>query len=130
MIRLLCTLTVLLFAYATGVFAQSAQSGSRKHLLVQGNVQHVHYRLWMQAKANSLGVSGWVRNRRDGCVEAVALGSDDAVSALIDASHTGPANAKVSKIDQRTATEREISQIDGKAARRNAGGQFVILKTK
>lgn len=130
MIRLLGTFAILFFAHPTGVFAQSAQSGSRQHLLVQGNVQHVHYRLWMQAKANALGVSGWVRNRRDGSVEAVAMGSDNAVSALIEASHTGPANAKVSKIDQRSATDKEISQVDGRTARKNAGGQFVILKSK
>jgi acylphosphatase len=73
------------------------------HLLISGRVQRVWYRDWMVAQARALGVSGWVRNRGDGQVEALVSGPDDAVDRLIAACHRGPERAKVSGIEAAVA---------------------------
>ena len=72
-------------------------SGSR--LRIHGRVQGVFFRNWAMDKARALGVRGWVRNRRDGSVELVAYGDDEAVDALIAACRKGPPAAEVERID-------------------------------
>lgn len=69
-----------------------------RHLLVSGHVQGVGYRWTMVQAADRLGVQGWVRNRHDGRVEACAWGAPDAVQALIDWAHQGPASARVDAV--------------------------------
>ena len=66
-----------------------------KHVLVTGRVQGVSFRAWTREQAQARGVSGWVRNRPDGSVEAVISGSGEAVEALIAALHEGPPAANV-----------------------------------
>jgi acylphosphatase len=66
-----------------------------QHLLIRGGVQGVGFRWSMCAKANALGLSGWVRNRHDGSVEALAHGPVNAVAALVEWAHHGPAGARV-----------------------------------
>ena len=68
-------------------------------LLVTGRVQGVGYRQWLQAEARRLGVAGWVRNRHDGSVEAVADGPADAVRALAEAARSGPPAARVDAVE-------------------------------
>jgi acylphosphatase len=65
---------------------------------VSGRVQGVGYRRWAEAEARRLGLAGWVRNRRDGTVEALAAGSDEAVGALIVACRIGPRGANVTDV--------------------------------
>ena len=64
-------------------------------LRITGQVQGVGYRLWMTRAAASLGLRGWVRNRKDGRVEALVTGAPEAVVALIEASRKGPFGAQV-----------------------------------
>ena len=69
-----------------------------KHLLITGRVQGVGFRFYMQRKARELGLTGWVRNCRDGSVEAVVQGSSGAVEAMIAWARRGPPSAVVAEV--------------------------------
>ena len=68
-------------------------------LAVTGRVQGVGYRDWVMEMAERLGLSGWVRNRVDGSVEAVIVGDDGAVGRMIEACRHGPPAARVDALD-------------------------------
>ena len=70
------------------------------HLVIHGRVQGVFFRESMRQQADSLGVTGWARNRTDGTVEAVIQGSADAVDTLLQWARRGPPLAQVTRIDQ------------------------------
>lgn len=69
------------------------------HLVIRGRVQGVGYRDWTVRKARELGLSGWVRNRPDGSVEAVISGTDTLVAGMISECQSGPPSAHVDTID-------------------------------
>jgi len=69
-----------------------------KHLVISGRVQGVGFRYSMAEEAARLGVTGWVRNRRDGTVEAVIDGESEAASALLDWARRGPRGARVTDV--------------------------------
>ena len=73
------------------------------HLRIRGRVQGVGFRMYLQREAQRHGVSGWVRNRRDGTVEAVVQGEPDAVEAVIEWARHGPPSARVTDVDVNTA---------------------------
>ena len=69
------------------------------HVRVEGRVQGVGYRAFVEMRAAELGLTGWVRNRRDGSVEAVLQGSPDAIEAVLDACRAGPPASRVARLD-------------------------------
>jgi acylphosphatase len=67
-------------------------------LRVHGRVQGVWYRAWSVEQAESLGLDGWVRNRRDGTVELVVSGSAAAVREMVARCRRGPSAARVERV--------------------------------
>lgn len=78
----------------------------RVHLLISGRVQGVWYRAGTREKAESLGLGGWVRNLRDGRVEAIAEGPREDLECLVAWAWSGPASAHVVEV---AASWEEVS---------------------
>ncbi len=78
-----------------------------KRLIINGLVQGIGYRAWMVEKARALGVSGWVRNRLDGSVEALVAGDIAAVEELSRLCRRGPRMAEVVSIEEELADPPE-----------------------
>jgi acylphosphatase len=70
---------------------------------ITGQVQGVGYRAWTEQAARQRGLSGWVRNRRDGSVEAVISGSDAAVTEMLGYLWQGPPASRVERVDAEPA---------------------------
>ncbi len=68
-------------------------------LTITGRVQGVGYRDWVIGRGRRLGLTGWVRNRTDGSVEALIVGEEAAVGQMIEACRHGPPAARVDEID-------------------------------
>jgi len=68
-------------------------------LAITGRVQGVGYRDWAVTTGQRLGLTGWVRNRTDGSVEALVVGDDEAVGKMIEACRRGPTLARVDSVD-------------------------------
>jgi acylphosphatase len=68
---------------------------------IEGRVQGVWYRGWTVHEAIRYHLSGWVRNRSDGSVEALFAGPKSAVAAMVEACWQGPPSARVSKVTVR-----------------------------
>jgi len=94
----------------------------RVHLSIKGRVQGVGYRAFVELEAELRGLEGWVRNRRDGSVEAVVQGEQDVVDGLIEACRKGPPSSHVISID---VSEAEPGLLD----LRPAGEKFTMLPT-
>lgn len=93
------------------------------HLSIKGRVQGVGYRAFVELEAELRGLDGWVRNRRDGSVEAVVQGEQEVVNGLIEACRKGPPSSLVTSIDVREA-EQETLDL------RPAGEKFAVLPTE
>ncbi len=76
-----------------------------RRVRLHGRVQGVWFRGWTEREARSRGLDGWVRNRRDGTVEAVFAGPKSAVRLMIDACHTGPPAAKVRMVEESSGND-------------------------
>jgi acylphosphatase len=71
-----------------------------RHVLIRGAVQGVGFRYWTRRTATARGLQGWVRNRRDGSVEAVFAGPEQAVAEMVALCRRGPASARVDVVDE------------------------------
>jgi acylphosphatase len=91
-------------------------------VVIHGRVQGVGFRAWTEMTATEQGLEGWVRNRRDGAVEAVFAGAEEDVLTMIDLCRAGPSGARVAGIDQLDADSADL-------ALRPAGELFSVLST-
>jgi acylphosphatase len=97
-------------------------SGLIRHVTVTGRVQGVGYRAWVADEASARNLEGWVRNVRDGSVEALLAGPSDAVADMIAACRRGPSMARVD------AVKEDDGNPDALKLRR-AGERFSVLPT-
>jgi acylphosphatase len=97
-------------------------SASIRHVNVQGLVQGIGYRAWTEQAALERGLEGWVRNRRDGSVEAVFAGPAETVAAMVEACREGPWGARVDALSQRDGGPDDL-------ALRRRGERFSVLPT-
>ena len=81
----------------------------RRHVFIYGFVQGVGFRYGVERTANSRGVSGWVRNRPDGAVEAVFEGEREDVEALVEFCRSGPRGAEVDRVDVEEESPESLS---------------------
>lgn len=86
-----------------------------RQLRIHGRVQGVYYRASMVAEATRLGLHGWVRNRADGSVEALAQGGAPAVQALVDWARRGPPQALVERVDVADAEPQTLPPFEQRA---------------
>jgi acylphosphatase len=93
-----------------------------RQVVIRGRVQGIGFRAWTEYTALERGLQGWVRNSRDGSVEALFVGPPDAVAAMIAACRQGPRGSRVDGIDQRDGTAEELKL-------RRPGELFSVLPT-
>lgn len=84
----------------------------RRHVLIYGFVQGVGFRFSVERAARSRAVSGWVRNRPDGAVEAVFEGEPEDVDALVDFCRRGPRGADVERVEVRNESAEGLVGFD------------------
>jgi acylphosphatase len=97
-------------------------SDTIRHVTIRGRVQGVGYRYFVEHEARSRDLEGWVRNRRDGSVEAVFSGPAAAVTAMIAACRRGPSSARVQALQDEAANPDLLNL-------REAGERFSVLLT-
>ena len=97
-------------------------SGVIRHVTVSGRVQGVGYRAWVADQASARQLEGWVRNVRDGNVEALLAGAAEVVADMITACRRGPSMARVDEV-------REQDGHSDALTLRRAGERFSVLPT-
>lgn len=80
-----------------------------RHVVISGRVQGVGYRAWTADEARARNLLGWVRNRRDGSVEAVFAGPADPVLEMVALCGRGPSMAHVAKVIEHESTDDELA---------------------
>lgn len=91
-------------------------------VMIRGRVQGVGYRAWVEYQASASGLEGWVRNRRDGSVEALFAGTPNHVADMVALCRHGPPSARVDSVTSETASVDELNL-------RRAGEAFSVLPT-
>ena len=97
-------------------------SGAIREVTIRGRVQGVGYRAWVEHRARAHGLEGWVRNRRDGSVEALFAGPADVVADMIALCRRGPSSARVEAVEEEAANPDALNL-------RRAGERFSVLPT-
>jgi len=85
------------------------------HIFIDGRVQGVWFRGWTIQQATALGITGWVRNRSDGRVEAVFSGEPSHIDAMLERCRKGPPLARVDSLDISEQTTQKFSGFDKRA---------------
>jgi acylphosphatase len=83
-------------------------TGTIRRVVIRGRVQGVGYRAWVEHHAKRLGLQGWVRNRRDGSVEAMFAGAKDIVTSMVASCRNGPPSARVIDVAEEAASADEL----------------------
>jgi acylphosphatase len=99
-----------------------SQNRAIRRVIIRGRVQGVGFRAWTEHEARRRALDGWVRNRRDGAVEAVFAGPSDTVADMIEACRRGPTPARVDAVDVQEAGLDDLGQ-------RRSGEAFSMLAT-
>lgn len=81
-------------------------------VIVAGRVQGVGFRYWVAREAEALGLDGWVRNRRDGTVEALFAGDEEVVRQMISRCHKGPPVSHVTRVTEHDAVPLEAAGFE------------------
>ncbi len=97
-------------------------SGAIRQVMITGRVQGVGYRAWVEHQARTRDLEGWVRNRRDGSVEALFAGSPEVVSEMVARCRRGPSSARVDAVQDEGASPDALSL-------RRPGERFSVLPT-
>jgi acylphosphatase len=97
-------------------------SGAIRQVTITGRVQGVGYRAWVDYQARSHDLEGWVRNRRDGSVEALFAGPPDLVSEMVASCWHGPASSRVASVQDEGASPDALNL-------RLPGERFSVLPT-
>jgi acylphosphatase len=97
-------------------------SPSLRHVVMRGEVQGVGYRAWVEQQAARLNLEGWVRNRRDGCVEALFAGPAEAVADMVAQCKKGPPLATVEAVEDEPGQSEMLNM-------RFKGERFSVLRT-
>jgi acylphosphatase len=92
------------------------------HVTIRGRVQGVGYRAWLEYQATAGGLEGWVRNRRDGTVEAVFAGPPKAVAEIVALCRHGPPSARIDAVLNEPTDEQQLGL-------RQPGEAFSMLPT-
>ena len=92
-----------------------------RHIVIRGRVQGVGFRHFDQTEGLKRPVRGWVRNRRDGGVEALIAGTPEAVADMVAACRRGPMLARVDEVEERDGTAAELKMCGGE--------HFALLST-
>jgi acylphosphatase len=82
-----------------------------RQVLIRGRVQGVGFRYWTMREAIRLGVTGWVRNRRDGSVEALFAGPPDVVANMMARCQKGPESAHVDAVEDQPVMANALKMI-------------------
>lgn len=93
-----------------------------RHIVVRGRVQGVGFRAFVEHHALQRNLNGWVRNRRDGTVEAVFAGPAKSVNGMIAACCVGPVSGHVDALDQRDGSDDDLEFV-------RPGDLFSVLPT-
>src|SRR5260370_16550560 len=80
-----------------------------RHVTIRGRVQGVGYRAWLEEQAMARDLEGWVRNRRDGSVEALFAGPADVVSEMIAVCRRGPPSARGEAVQEEPPTPHPLN---------------------
>ena len=97
-------------------------SGAILQVTIRGEVQAVGFRAWIVEQAISCNLEGWVRNRKDGSVEALFAGPESVVADMVAVCRRGPSSARVDDVHDEPASS-DVLKL------RRPGERFSVLPT-